>query len=136
MVARPTRREFLLGAGLLVASAHVGCSAPPEPAREDGWLFGPYQAGSTELDFDESSLTPVELPHCAPELSWWRWHPRDWDRVWVYRCHRPELPRGQREVVHFDGVLSAAEVFVNGQRVGGRVGGSLPFGCEFCVRLT
>ncbi len=136
MVARPTRREFLLGAGLLVASAHVGCSAPPEPAREDGWLFGPYQAGSTELDFDESSLTPVELPHCAPELSWWRWHPRDWDRVWVYRCHRPELPRGQREVVHFDGVLSAAEVFVNGQRVGGRVGGYLPFECELTDRLT
>ncbi|MCI2419391.1 beta-galactosidase [Saccharopolyspora sp. K220] len=134
--ATPSRRAFLLGIGGLAVSGPLlaGCSAFPE--AQTGWLFGEYRAGCTDIDYDEAGLVPVVFPHCAAELSWWEWDPASWNRVWVYRCHVTRAGRRERVVLAFDGVLSAAEVFVNGRTIGRQVGGYLPFDLEITDALA
>ncbi|MBB4683282.1 glycosyl hydrolase 2 galactose-binding domain-containing protein [Amycolatopsis jiangsuensis] len=139
------RRRFLLGAGAVLAgsgavSAAVQHSAAPVARAEfgPGWLFGPFAPGCTDPDFDERELSPVSVPHCVVPLSWQDWHPGDWQRVWVYRQHflAPPRLRANRAFLRFDGVLSAATVYLNGRRIARRSGGYLPLRCEVTGLLT
>ncbi|MGP4015461.1 glycoside hydrolase family 2 protein [Saccharopolyspora sp. 5N708] len=134
--ATASRRAFLLGIGGLAVSGPVlaGCSAPRE--AQTGWLFGEYRPGCTDIGYDEVGLTPVVFPHCVAELSWWKWDPQSWERVWVYRCHVAPARLRERVVLAFDGVLSTAEVFVNGRSIGRQIGGYLPFDFEITDALV
>ena len=139
-----TRRGFLSrvsGVGALALAASVtDCAGPTEKPWENSetgpWLFGPFTAGSTAVDFDEHDMALVSLPHCVVELPWWRWDPSTWSALWIYRRHllgRP--PRGQRTWVRFGGVLSAAGVYLNGRWLGETIGGYLPFSFELTDHL-
>lgn len=139
-----TRRGFLsraTGVGAIaLAAAATDCSGPTEKPWETSetgpWLFGPFVGGSTDVDFDEREMQLVSLPHCVVDLPWWRWDPGTWSSLWIYRRHllgRP--PHGQRTRVRFGGVLSAAAVYLNGQRLGETVGGYLPFEHELTDQL-
>lgn len=139
-----TRRGFLsraAGVGAIALAATVtDCSGPTEKPWETSetgpWLFGRFTPASTGIDFDERQMQLVSLPHCVVDLPWWRWDPNTWSDLWIYRRHllgRP--PRGQRTWVRFGGVLSAAAVYLNGQRLGECVGGYLPFEYELTDRL-
>ncbi|MBN9742301.1 beta-galactosidase [Amycolatopsis sp. A1MSW2902] len=144
LAAHP-RRGFLLGAGAVLAGSGAlaaALSRPAPPVARDGfgadWLFGPYTAGSTDPDFDDSAMALVSVPHCVVPLSWQDWDPSDWQHVWVYRQHflAPAQLRWNRAFLQFDGVLSAATVYLNGRRVAMRSGGYLPLRCEVTGLLT
>ncbi|WP_033293490.1 glycoside hydrolase family 2 protein [Amycolatopsis jejuensis] len=139
------RRSFLLGAGAVVAgsgalSAALSRSAPS--VARDGfgadWLFGPFVPGCTDPEFDDTSLALVSVPHCVVPLSWQDWDPAAWQHLWVYRQHflAPAELRRNRVFLQFDGVLSAATVYLNGRRVATRSGGYLPLRCEITGILT
>jgi beta-galactosidase len=123
-----------LGGALLAAQ-------PPPFASgtlSDEWLFGEYVAGCTALDFDDSELLPVTVPHCVTPLSWRGWSPAAWENLWIYR-QRFDAPRELRDgrvFLRLDGTLSAATVYLNGRPVGGKKGGYLPLTCELTGQLT
>jgi beta-galactosidase len=141
----PTRRGFLIGLGAGVAGATslgallFSTATPLTSGRfGDEWLFGEYAAGCTDPDYDDSRLATVTMPHCVTPLSWQDWDPTTWETLWVYRQHfdaSDELRAG-RAFVRLDGVLSAAEVFLNGHRIGSAVGGYLPLTAELTGLLT
>ncbi|WP_263249639.1 glycoside hydrolase family 2 protein [Saccharopolyspora rosea] len=133
--ARLSRRSFLLSAGALTVSASALAGCGVSRPKESGWVFGEFRWGCTDPDYDEAFLTPVTFPHCAPDLSWWGWDPDSWDRVWVYRCHVEQPGRRERVILHFDGVLQTATVFVNGRPVDQHIGGYLPFEFDLTDQL-
>jgi beta-galactosidase len=107
------------------------------------WLFGgQYTAGAEGTSFDDSSFTPVTLPHTVTLLSWRDWDPDAWQQIWIYRrhfsgrrllgSHRP----GPRIFVDFDGVMTNATVAVNGHAVATHQGGYLPFSAELTGHVT
>jgi beta-galactosidase len=148
--ARLSRRQFLAvsgtGAAVLATRSVLGRAAMPGAATagqtsgpaavtrsfDDGWLFGPSTPGSTAPGFDDSSLQTVTLPHDVTRLSWRNWDPSSWQQVWVYRKHfdAPPDSQGMRVFLDFDAAMTSSTVTVNGNQVGGRAGGYLPFSCE------
>ena len=46
-----------------------------------------------------------------------------------------KLPKGRRLVLHFEGAMHTAEVFLNGQLVGSHIGGYLPFDVDLTSEL-
>ncbi|MEV4053115.1 glycoside hydrolase family 2 TIM barrel-domain containing protein [Amycolatopsis sp. NPDC049688] len=132
---RLSRRGFLAASGAALLGAAVagsaGNAAPgPEAVRlGDFWLFGRYDEGCTELGFDELDLAPVQLPHCVAPLSWTGWDPASWQDRWIYRRHFT-ASAGERHTARFDGVMTDAEVHLNGRLVATHHGGYLPFEVE------
>ena len=96
-----------------------------------GWAFGEYARGSEQPGYDDTQLTPVTLPHCVAKLSWRKWNPAAWQRVWVYRrsFDGTRLLNG-RVLVDFEGVMVNATVIINGRTAAGHKGGYLPFSAE------
>ncbi|HEX3588563.1 MAG TPA: glycoside hydrolase family 2 TIM barrel-domain containing protein [Pseudonocardiaceae bacterium] len=134
-----SRRRFLIGLGIgVVGATSLGTAllgSTPQAAvgaLDDQWLFGEYAAGCTDVDFDDSRLATVSVPHCVTPLSWQNWDPAGWENLWVYRQHFdvPAALRSGRVFLRLDGVLSTSEVHVNGTRVGHSDGGYLPLDCE------
>ncbi|HEY3610877.1 MAG TPA: glycoside hydrolase family 2 TIM barrel-domain containing protein, partial [Pseudonocardiaceae bacterium] len=141
----PTRRKFLIGLGVgVVASTSLGAallgstSSAVNTVLGNEWLFGRYVGGCTDPEFDDNELARVTVPHCVADLSWQGWQPADWQSLWVYRQHfdaPADLRRG-RAFLTFDGVLSAATVYLNGRRIGAGAGGYLPLTCELTGLLA
>lgn len=131
--APPSRREFIRRGASALAAAPIlggwtsgGQPAPGErgPAARtfslnQNWLFG-------------EERTPVTLPHCVAGLSWEKWDPAQWENVWSYRRHftAPEEHEGNRVFLHFDRVMAAATVVLNGHALPEHRGGYLPFSHE------
>ncbi|WP_410566529.1 glycoside hydrolase family 2 TIM barrel-domain containing protein [Amycolatopsis sp. cmx-4-61] len=131
---RLSRRRFLAagGAALLgVVAGSAGHAAPAPDALRlgDFWLFGRYDDGCTELGFDEIDLSPVQLPHCVTPLSWTGWDPASWQDRWIYRKHFTAAT-ADRHTARFDGVMTNAQVHLNGTLVATHEGGYLPFEVE------
>ena len=152
----PSRRALLLGG---LAGAAAGAVAVPLALKRDeprgdedsgrrhslrnypaagrefplnaGWVFGEYTAGSDQPGYDETHLTGVTLPHCVTRLSWQKWRPSAWQRVWIYRrtFDGTGLLNG-RVLADFDGVMVNATVLINGETVTTHMGGYLPFSAE------
>ena len=106
------------------------------------WLFlAEDQPAAAGQDFDESSLTPVCLPHSNAELPYHGFDEREYAFVSWYR-RRLKLPAeaaNGRVFLDFDGVMIAATVFVNGQQVGPEHrGGYTPFSVDIteCVKVA
>jgi beta-galactosidase len=140
-----SRRLFLIGLGIgAVATASVGTAllsgAPviTSGSLDDEWRFGPFVAGCTAADFDDSELAAITVPHCVAPLSWQDWDPATWEALWVYRRRfdAPAELRSGRAFLRFDGVLTTATVYLNGQRIGFSDGGYLPLTCEVTGRLV
>lgn len=102
------------------------------PLDQD-WLFGgKWNPAAAQPNFDDSSFAHVTLPHSVTPLSWKNWHPDAWQDTWAYSRHfsLPGEFRGQRIFLHFDRVMAAANVAVNGHNLPRHLGGFLPFGYE------
>ena len=97
------------------------------------WLFCSSDDPSfSAAECSESSFKPVSLPHSNVELPYHSFDNREYQFVAWYRKHftlPPEL-RGQRLFLDFDGVMMAAEVYVNGRKVASHKGGYVPFSAD------
>ncbi|GAB3145093.1 glycoside hydrolase family 2 TIM barrel-domain containing protein [Amycolatopsis stemonae] len=139
---RLSRREFLVAGGAALTGAVVfggaaGSAGLGEPDPDavrlgDFWLFGRYEDGAAELGYDETDLSPVQLPHCVTPLSWTGWQPSSWQEQWIYRKHFTVSPAMTTERVRarFEGVMTSAAVYLNGGLVTAHDGGYLPFEVE------
>ena len=83
-------------------------------------------------DCDETHFTEVQLPHTVKELPY---HYFDEKTYQFQSCYRKKFAvshqlQGMRLFIDFDGVMSYAKVFVNGQFVGEHKGGYVPFSVE------
>lgn len=137
------RYQYTLLIGLLITVLH-SCSSSHERLRvsfNEDWLFDKGETGQEHLpESDDSAWHQVDLPH-----DWAIEGPFDkkydtrtgglpvYGTAW-YRKHFTidRKHRGKRVSVEFDGVMSNAEVYLNGKKVGER-----PFGyMGFEINLT
>ncbi|MFZ0088318.1 MAG: glycoside hydrolase family 2 TIM barrel-domain containing protein [Solirubrobacteraceae bacterium] len=142
-------RAGLLGAAALSfdvglpAATRAGSTPPAEGASREiglnqGWLFGGVYAPGAEVPgHSERHFVEVTLPHTVAPLSWGDWDPRTWEHRWIYRRHIAGAPLvGGRVFVDFQGVMTSATVFLNGQRIARHDGGYLPWSVELTQHLT
>ncbi|MTI60157.1 MAG: glycoside hydrolase family 2 protein [Firmicutes bacterium] len=82
-----------------------------------------------ELGFNNEKMEAVSLPHSNKLLPHHYFSEKEYQFISWYR--RPFYPgkeyENKRLLVEFDGVMSAGEVFLNGQKVGEHKGGYTPF---------
>lgn len=149
------RRDFLKTAaagagGFALWSTMGGCAGAHYVRQEkfgpavygigfnDHWHFGEVVNGCTEMNFDDSHLETVTLPHTVNELSWRKWDPRDWEKTWVYRRRfSVEANRlGKRFFLQIGAAMTAAKLYLNGRQIGEHVGGYLPFDIEITDDLV
>ena len=102
---------------------------------DNDWLFGGKLDTSApnphSLDpaFDDSTFPSITLPHSVTSLSWGKWDPAAWQEVWLYRRHfkMPDELAAGRVFLHFDRVMAAATLALNGHALEQHQGGYLPF---------
>jgi beta-galactosidase len=149
--------SFLLGALLLSISA---CWAEELPADkvslhqdmsslrtyvdfDAGWLFSRGEcANATMPEFDDSAWRRVNLPHDwsieGPfSAQWGSGNGYAPGGIGFYRKHFRLDPavKGKVVAIEFDGVYNNAEVWINGQYVGGRPYGYISFQCDLTPYL-
>lgn len=80
----------------------------------------------------------VTLPHTVTPLSWRRWDPASWQRVWTYerRFGLPHDLDGLRLSVDFGAALAGATPTLDGHDLEPHLGGYLPFGHEVTGLVT
>ena len=135
------RRDFMKNTATLLAGAALSDGARAKAGDEEfpgrlvlpinsGWRFSPTVAArGHDLDFDDSAFERVVVPHTNKKLPWHGFDEKDYQFVSLYR-RRIKLPpeaRGKRVFVDFEGVMTAATVWINGVRLGEYKGGYTPF---------
>jgi len=102
------------------------------------WLYGgPATPGCAAADFDDSKFQRVTIPHADQRFPWNSFNEKDFQFVSIYRRHftPPRELQGRRLIVDFAGVMTAATVTINGQRLGEYRGGYTPFSFELTPHL-
>ena len=143
------RREFLktTGAGLAGLSllpafsinGQSGLSAQRVIPLNHNWLYSdkvlPNAASAT---LDDSRFERVTIPHTNRVLPWHGFDDKSYQFISLYRRHfkLPSSMRGKRIFVDFDGVMTAAAVSINGQRLGEYRGGYTPFSFELTPHIN
>ena len=87
--------------------------------------------------FNDQAWTRVNLPHANKEVAYNYFDEREYQFVSTYRqiFTLPARIQGKRVFVDFAGVMTYAEVFLNGQFVGSHRGGYTPFSCELTSQI-
>jgi beta-galactosidase len=108
----------------------------------NGWKFlrlesTPSTPGSDQAapTFDDSSWQTVSLPHTAHVEAL---DANDmWQGICWYRLHLASQPqwKGKKVFIDFDGAMSVADVWLNGQQVTTHYGGYLPFSIDLTDKL-
>ena len=97
------------------------------------WRFSVGRiANDTARDFDDRHFDLVTIPHTNKKLPWHSFDEKSYQFVSVYR-RRFKLPSpapGHHVFVDFAGAMTAAVVWINGQRLGEYKGGYTPFSFE------
>lgn len=148
---RLDRRRFLKTTGAGLAGIALLPRSPGDAVAENSavsprrildfnhkWLFNDKPAtGATKLEFNDAGFERVTIPHTNKMLPWHGFDDKDYQFVSVYRRHfrLPDELRGRRIFVDFGGVMTAATVFLNGQRLGEYRGGYTPFSFELTQHL-
>lgn len=85
--------------------------------------------GAKGIDFSQSGMEKVNLPHPNRILPHHYFEESDYQFVSWYRrpFYLEEEYKGKRVIVEFDGVMTVAEIYVNGQFVGEHKGGYTSF---------
>ena len=128
-----TRRTFASGTLAALASAALPSYAlipSHEHPPATGLLSETSLAAGWEISVDGSvTSTDTTLPHTPVALSWRRWEPSSWEKVWTYRrtlqVDKASLRR--RLFLHVDRTLANASVSLNGTHVASHQGGFTPF---------
>ena len=111
-----------------------------------GWRFALTEdEQALQADYDDSAFAPVTLPHDwqisqprredAPGGQTQGFFPREHMGVYRLRFTAPENWAGKTVRLLFDGVQRFSDVYLNGQRIGGRPYGYVPFLCEMTGAL-
>ncbi|HEV2424564.1 MAG TPA: glycoside hydrolase family 2 TIM barrel-domain containing protein [Terriglobia bacterium] len=139
-----------LGSAWLLRKSNLAESLPPREAAplspaprhllslNTNWLYGGKNvAGSMEAGFDDSGFQRVTLPHTNRLLPWHSFDEREFQFVSIYRRHfrPPAALQGRRIFVDFAGVMTAATVTLNGEKLGEYRGGYTPFSFELTRHL-
>ena len=94
------------------------------------WRFSKQTPDGFERpQFDDSGFDPICLPHTNLRLPWHSFDEKSYQFVSAYR-RRFRLPpnaKGKYVFVDFEGVMTAATVWINGQKLGEYKGGYTPF---------
>ncbi|TYP76724.1 beta-galactosidase [Paenibacillus methanolicus] len=97
------------------------------------WLFcAEDEPGSKHREYRDDHFEEVHLPHTNKLVPHHYFSEKDYQFVSWYRRHfeAPADWAGKSLIVEFDGVMSAAEVYVNGHCVGEHHGGYTSFSFE------
>ena len=146
------RRSFLKtgGAGLTglallpnLQPLAIGQVVAKSPRRifplNHNWLFsGKLMPDSTGPTFNDTGFTRVTIPHTNKVLPWHGFDDKDYEFISVYRRHfkLPTNLNTPRVFVDFGGVMTAATVWINGQKLGEYRGGYTPFSFELTPHLN
>jgi len=146
------RRRFLKasGAGLtgltLLPNLSFTASAQTSGSSErriysfnHGWLYGDKVVPNvTRTVFNDVAFQRVTIPHTNKLLPWHGFDDKDYEFVSIYRkrFRMPAKLGGRRVFVDFGGVMTAATVWINGQRLGEYRGGYTPFSFELTPHLN
>ncbi len=142
--AGPPPRAVTSGSGEPDAfvSLDPGLGVPLLQTLSADWRFLRDQEGDFfEPSLDDSSWDAVALPHTArvealvtgaPGSATYQWQGTCWyRRRWV----PPPEAVGRRVFLYFEGAMNAAEVWLDGGRLGAHLGGYLPFGFDLSERI-
>ncbi len=139
------RRDFIKTTGTVLAGATLasgalaGSSALPGAAAGEGRMVFPinrnwrynraFVDGAHGRDFDDSGFERVVVPHTNARLPWHSFDDKQYEFVSIYRRHfkLPPEAKGRHVFVHFEGVMTASTVWINGVKVGDYKGGYTPF---------
>lgn len=148
----PGRRSILGGFAAATALAALAPGPawardlPPQAARQrdrellkTGWLYTEGEpVGAERPRFDDGGWTGASLPHtwnAADSLDDEPGYRRDVG--WYRRTLRmDQRHKGQRLFLYFEGANQVADVYVQGQHVGGHVGGYSAFSVEITDQLA
>ncbi|MGH7579780.1 MAG: glycoside hydrolase family 2 protein [Gemmatimonadales bacterium] len=140
------RRAFLQG--MTTVGAAVAIGAPRWPVEwdqgagrrvarlDDGWKFLRADlTGAERPDLNDGSWEHAVLPHSAriedlvPTPQWQGvcWYRR--------RLRAGDAASGDVVLLRFDGAMNVADVWLDGERVGGHLGGYLPFVLDITDRV-
>lgn len=99
----------------------------------DGWLFSEkVLPGATDAVHNDRGYKQVTIPHTNKLLPASGFDEKEYTFVSVYRRHfrLPAGLTGHRIFIDFEGVMTAARVFINGVDLGEYKGGYTPFSFE------
>lgn len=150
---RINRRRFLqatgaglAGATLLSQFSKLSVASPAANSSQrrvfplnHRWLYSEKNVpGGTAARFNDSAFTRVTIPHTNKLLPWHGFDDKDYQFVSLYRRHfrMPAGLTGRRVFVDFGGVMTAATVTLNGQKLGEYRGGYTPFSFEVTPHLN
>ncbi len=103
------------------------------------WLYCPDDISHGQsAKLNERNFTPVTLPHSNLALPWHDFDDKTYQFVSWYRRHFKVEKRWRdcRVLLEFEGVMIAAQVWVNGTFVGEHKGGYTPFLFDITDRLV
>jgi beta-galactosidase len=140
------KNDFRLIIGLIacILSASSAASITAVPPRividfNPGWLFvAGDSAGAASKGFNESKCTSICLPHSNKIVNHAAIDTSSFAFISWYRKHyTPPLSfKGKRFLLEFEAVSKAAEVFVNGARIGEHKGAYTPFTVDITGQLA
>src|SRR5215813_8308351 len=138
------RRRFLQSAGRGLAGLTLLTKFPARAEAQmasrvrvyplnHNWLYHEHaQPNATAAAFNDTGFKRVTIPHTNKLLPWHGFDDKEYEFVSIYRRHF-RLPVGMKDrrvFVDFDGVMTAATVWLNGRRLGEYRGGYTPFSFE------
>src|SRR5437773_4007438 len=144
------RRRFIRTTSTLLAGASLAPHALGETPGTDGaagrtilpinreWRFSPKPVeGGHDKNFDDTGFERVVVPHTNKRLPWHGFDEKEYEFVSLYRRRFkvPSRAKRHRVFVDFEGVMTAATVYVNGVRLGEYRGGYTPFSFELTPHL-
>ncbi len=99
------------------------------------WLFVPQDVDGNTPDIEFEHIT---LPHTNIVLPHHNFDNLEYQFISTYRKRfkLPEAREGRRVYIDFDGAMIAAEVFLNGRKVGENEGGYTPFSFDITDALN
>ena len=108
-------------------------------ALNHGWLFSDKVVpDATRTVINEAAFKRVTIPHTNKLLPWHGFDDKEYEFVSIYRKHfrlPPEM-NGRRVFVDFGAVMTAATVWINGEKLGEYRGGYTPFSFELTHQIN
>jgi beta-galactosidase len=141
------RRDFLKAGSVAVAGLALQQQLSSQPGSRSGrmvfpinrnWRFSANRASNdTVPGFDDSGFEVVTVPHTNKKLPWHSFDEKSYQFVSIYRrkFRLPAEARGGHVFVDFDGAMTAATVWINGQRLGEYRGGYTPFSFDLTQHI-